>query len=147
MRHRARSRRGCDYAYRELGPKGGIPVIFFVHLAATLDNWDPRIIDPIARQHRVMPSTTAAWERPPEPFSTPSSPGRRRLHVHHRVGFDTIDILSFSLGGMVAQALVIKHPDASPRLILPDDVLNVGHDLGRLDCGTVEGTAAHLPVR
>ena len=26
------------YAYRELGPKGGIPVVFFVHLAATLDN-------------------------------------------------------------------------------------------------------------
>jgi len=42
---------GVTYAYRELGPRGGIPVIFFVHLAATLDNWDPRIIDPIARNH------------------------------------------------------------------------------------------------
>ena len=42
------------YAYRELGPKGGIPVVFFVHLAATLDNWDPRIIDPIAQQHHVI---------------------------------------------------------------------------------------------
>ena len=29
---------GVTYAYRELGPKGGIPVIFFVHLAANLDN-------------------------------------------------------------------------------------------------------------
>ena len=38
---------GVTYAYRELGPKGGIPVIFFVHLAATLDKWDPRIVDPI----------------------------------------------------------------------------------------------------
>ena len=45
---------GVTYAYRELGPKGGIPVIFFVHLAATLDNWDPRIIDPIARRHHVI---------------------------------------------------------------------------------------------
>ena len=27
---------GVTYAYRELGPKGGIPVVFFVHLAATL---------------------------------------------------------------------------------------------------------------
>ena len=40
---------GTTYAYRELGPKGGIPVVFFVHLAATLDNWDPRIVDPIAQ--------------------------------------------------------------------------------------------------
>jgi pimeloyl-ACP methyl ester carboxylesterase len=42
------------FAYRELGPKGGIPVIFFVHLAATLDNWDPRIVDPIARNRHVI---------------------------------------------------------------------------------------------
>src|SRR5881396_3222023 len=41
---------GVTYAYRELGPEGGIPVLFFVHLAATLDNWDPRIID-----HREEP--------------------------------------------------------------------------------------------
>jgi hypothetical protein len=45
---------GVSYAYRELGPKGGIPVIFFVHLAATLDNWDSRIIDPIAQEHHVI---------------------------------------------------------------------------------------------
>src|SRR5687768_7435025 len=45
---------GVTFAYRELGPKGGIPVIFFVHLAATLDNWDPRIIDPIAKNHHVI---------------------------------------------------------------------------------------------
>src|SRR5215211_952124 len=45
---------GVTYAYRELGPKGGIPVIFFVHLAANLDNWDPRIVDPIAKEYHVI---------------------------------------------------------------------------------------------
>ena len=45
---------GVTYAYRELGPKGGIPVVFFVHLAATLDNWDPRIVDPIAKGRHVI---------------------------------------------------------------------------------------------
>ena len=45
---------GTTYAYRELGPEGGIPVVFFVHLAATLDNWDPRIIDPIAKTRHVI---------------------------------------------------------------------------------------------
>ena len=48
------STHGVTFAYRELGPKGGVPVIFFVHLAATLDNWDPRIIDPIAKNHHVI---------------------------------------------------------------------------------------------
>src|SRR3954454_24452985 len=45
---------GTTYAYRELGPKGGIPVVFFVHLAATLDNWDPRIVDAIAKNRHVI---------------------------------------------------------------------------------------------
>ena len=57
---------GITYAYRELGPRGGIPVVFFVHLAATLDNWDPRIVDPIAKNITTSsPSTTAAWVPPP----------------------------------------------------------------------------------
>lgn len=45
---------GVTYAYRELGPRGNIPVVFFVHLAATLDNWDPRIVDPIAARRHVI---------------------------------------------------------------------------------------------
>src|SRR3982750_1396094 len=45
---------GATYAYRELGPKGGVPVVFFVHLAGTLDNWDPRIIEPIAQNRHVI---------------------------------------------------------------------------------------------
>ena len=29
---------GVNFAYRELGPKTGVPVIFLTHLAAVLDN-------------------------------------------------------------------------------------------------------------
>ena len=29
-------------------------MVFFVHLAATLDNWDPRIVDPIAKNRHVI---------------------------------------------------------------------------------------------
>jgi len=29
---------GVTYAYRELGPKGGVPVIFFVHLVVCHTN-------------------------------------------------------------------------------------------------------------
>jgi pimeloyl-ACP methyl ester carboxylesterase len=43
-----------SYAYRELGPEGGTPVILLVHLAETLDDWDPRIVDPIAKDHHVI---------------------------------------------------------------------------------------------
>ena len=45
---------GVSFAYRELGPATGVPVIFLTHLAAVLDNWDPRVVDGIAAQHRVI---------------------------------------------------------------------------------------------
>jgi pimeloyl-ACP methyl ester carboxylesterase len=110
---------GVDFAYRELGPKGGVPVVFFVHLAATLDNWDPRIIDPIAAQHHVI-----AFDN----RGVGASTGEVPLSVEEMaddaytfiqaLGHHTIDIFSFSLGGMVAQALVLKHPELVRKLIL-----------------------------
>ena len=45
---------GARFAYRQLGTETGVPVIFLHHLAAVLDNWDPRIIDGIAARHRVI---------------------------------------------------------------------------------------------
>src|SRR2546425_6793956 len=45
---------GVEFAYRELGTNNpGTPVVFLVHLAAVLDNWDPRVVDGFAAKHRV----------------------------------------------------------------------------------------------
>jgi len=45
---------GASFAYRQLGPDGGRPVIFLNHLGAVLDNWDPRVVDGVAAKHRVI---------------------------------------------------------------------------------------------
>src|SRR5215216_4819786 len=45
---------GVEFAYRQLGPRTGVPVVFLTHLAAVLDNWDPRVVDGIAAKHRVI---------------------------------------------------------------------------------------------
>ena len=110
---------GVTYAYRELGPKGGIPVIFFVHLAATLDNWDPRIIDPIAQQHHVIAfdnrGVGASTGTVPDTIESMADDAYTFITA---LGFTTVDIFSFSLGGMIAQALVLKHPELVRKLIL-----------------------------
>jgi hypothetical protein len=42
---------GLEFAYRELGTNNpGTPVVFLVHLAAVLDNWDPRVVDVRSRE-------------------------------------------------------------------------------------------------
>ncbi|WP_414079811.1 alpha/beta fold hydrolase, partial [Streptococcus suis] len=42
-------------AYRELSKgKSDIPLVMLVHLAATLDNWDPKLLDLLAEKHHVI---------------------------------------------------------------------------------------------
>src|SRR5206468_1620259 len=100
---------GVTYAYRELGPKGGIPVIFFVHLAANLDNWDPRVIDPIAKNHHVITfdnrGVGASSGQVPNTVEAMADDAYTFVKA---LGFSKIDIFSFSLGGFVAQALVVN---------------------------------------
>ncbi|GAQ57575.1 alpha/beta fold hydrolase [Streptomyces acidiscabies] len=45
---------GAASAYRELGPRSGVPVVFLNHLYGALDNWDPRVVDGIAAKHHVI---------------------------------------------------------------------------------------------
>jgi pimeloyl-ACP methyl ester carboxylesterase len=124
---------GVTYAYRELGPKGGIPVIFLVHLAATLDNWDPRIIDPIAKEHHVIAfdnrGVGASTGRVPDSVEAMADDAYTLIRA---LGFDKVDIFSFSLGGFVAQALVIKHPDLVRKLILTGTGPAGGKDIDKV---------------
>lgn len=124
---------GVSYAYRELGPKGGIPVIFFVHLAATLDNWDPRIIDAVAKDHHVVTfdyqGVGGSTGQVPESIEAMADDA---LNFIKALGFGKIDIFSFSLGGMIAQALVLKHPDLVRKLVLTGTGPKGGKDMDKI---------------
>lgn len=124
---------GTTYAYRELGPKGGIPVVFFVHLAATLDNWDPRIIDPIAKTRHVI-----AFDNKGVGASSGKVPGTIEEAADDAytfimaLGFKKIDVFSFSMGGMIAQDLVLKHPELVRRLVLTGTGPRGGKDMDKV---------------
>jgi pimeloyl-ACP methyl ester carboxylesterase len=124
---------GVTYAYRELGPKVGIPVVFFVHLAATLDNWDPRIIDPIARNHHVITfdnrGVGASTGEVPDSVEAMADDAYTFIRA---LGFDKIDVFSFSLGGFVAQDLIAKHPDLVRRLVLTGTGPRGGKDIDKV---------------
>ena len=124
---------GTTYAYRELGPKGGIPVVFFVHLAATLDNWDPRIVDAIAKNRHVI-----TFDQRGVGASTGKVPRTIEEAADHAyefvtaLGFDTIDVFSFSMGGMIAQDLIVKHPHLVRRLVLTGTGPRGGKDIDKV---------------
>ena len=124
---------GVRYAYRELGPTGGIPVVFFVHLAATLDNWDPRIIDPIAKHRHVITfdqrGVGASSGAVPQTLEAAADDAYDFIRA---LGHDTIDVFSFSMGGMIAQDLVVKHPDLVRRLVLTGTGPRGGKDMDKV---------------
>src|SRR5215207_10494997 len=124
---------GATYAYRELGPKGGTPVVFFVHLAATLDNWDPRIVDLIAKNRHVI-----TFDQRGVGASTGEVPDTIEAAADHAyefvtaLGFDKIDVFSFSMGGFIAQDLIVKHPDLVRRLVLTGTGPRGGKDIDKV---------------
>ena len=114
---------GVTYAYRELGPKGGIPVVFFVHLAATLDNWDPAIVDPIAKNRHVITfdnrGVGASTGEVPDSIEAMADDAYAFIRA---LGFDEIDIFSFSLYAVdfrPREACELKVDD-SPGIFLRD---------------------------
>src|SRR5438270_3884618 len=110
---------GVDFAYRELGSDTGVPVIFLTHLAAILDNWDPRVVDGIAAKHRVI-----TFDNRGVGASSGSTPNTIEAMAKDAGAFiraldlDQVDLLGFSMGGMIAQVIAEDEPQLVRKLIL-----------------------------
>src|SRR3954469_14850604 len=97
---------GARFAYRQLGADTGVPVILLTHLAAVLDNWDPRVVDGIAAKHRVI-----TFDNRGVGASTGTTPdtiqamAKDAVSFIRALGFEKVDLLGFSMGGMIAQVI------------------------------------------
>jgi pimeloyl-ACP methyl ester carboxylesterase len=110
---------GAKFAYRELGPETGTPVIFLNHLAAVLDNWDPRVVDGIAARHHVITfdnrGVGASQGKTPRSVTAMA---RDAIAFIRALGYHQVDLLGFSLGGFVAQVIAEQEPRLVRKLIL-----------------------------
>lgn len=110
---------GIPFAFRELGPRSGVPLILLNHWGAVLDNFDPRIVDGLARKHRVIAidyqGIGASGGTAPV---TIDAMARDVIELIYALGFSKVDLLGFSLGGFVVQDIVLKAPALVRLLIL-----------------------------
>ena len=124
---------GVRFAYRELGPKGGIPVVFFVHLSGTLDNWDPRIVDAIAANRHVITFDQQGVGASSGRVSATMEEAAADAYAFIRaLGHDRIDAFGFSMGGMIAQDLVLAHPELVRKLVLTGTGPRGGKDMDKV---------------
>lgn len=136
---------GTAFAYREIGTGSGVPVVFLNHLAAVLDNWDPRVVDGLAAHHRVITfdnrGVGASGGRTP---TTVAAMARDAIAFIRALGLETVDLLGFSLGGMVSQEIVAQQPQMVRRLILAGTGPAGGTGIDKVTRVTISDTAKAL---
>ena len=101
---------GIKFAYRSYGKTGDIPVIYFNHLTANLDNCDPRIMDAIAAHRQIISfdyrgvgATTGK-----QGTSLPDM-AKDAIAFIHALGFKQVDIVAFSMGGLISRRYIAKY--------------------------------------
>ncbi|MGD6741212.1 alpha/beta fold hydrolase [Streptomyces sp. BH106] len=110
---------GVNFAYRQHGSDDGVPLILVNHLAAVLDNWDPRVVDGLADRRRVITydnrGVGASGGTTPD---TVEAMARDTVQFIRALGYDRVDLLGLSMGGFVAQVIAAQEPDLVRKLIL-----------------------------
>jgi len=112
---------GVTYAYRRFGKSspGVLPLVCFIHFRGNLDNWDPNLVDTIAKQREVILVDNAGVGGSTGTVpSSVSQMARDAIAFVDALGLREIDLLGFSLGGCVAQEFVLIRPYLVRRLIL-----------------------------
>ncbi len=107
------------FVCRQLGPAAGVPVIMLNHWGAVLDNFDPRIVDGLAATRPVIAfnyrGVGASGGKAP---LTVAEMADDAIAFIRALGLEKVDLLGFSLGGFVAQDIVLKQPDLVRKIIL-----------------------------
>jgi pimeloyl-ACP methyl ester carboxylesterase len=107
------------FAYRDMGVLIEVPLVLFNHWGAVLDNFDPRIIDGLAKTRRVIATDYRGIGG--SSGSAPLTVGEMAddaIDLIRTLGFEKVDLLGFSLGGFVVQDIALKAPELVRRLIL-----------------------------
>jgi pimeloyl-ACP methyl ester carboxylesterase len=111
---------GVEFAYRELGTNNpGTPVVFLVHLAPVLDNWDPRVVDGFAATHHVITfDNRGIGASSGAPATSIEQMAKDAIIFIKAMGFERVDLFGFSMGGMIAQEIVLMEPHLVRKLII-----------------------------
>lgn len=110
---------GIRFAYRQLGPSTGTPLVLLQHFSGNIDAWDPAIVNALAADRPVIAFDNAGVGR--STGQTPDSiaaMARDAVTFINLLGFSKVDLLGFSLGGCVAQQIAAEHGSLVRKLIL-----------------------------
>ncbi|GII54340.1 alpha/beta hydrolase [Planotetraspora thailandica] len=110
---------GTRFAFRRFGPRGDVPLVLFMRFRGTIDHWDPAVLDVLARERDVI-----VFDNRGIGFSGGTTPdsvagfGEGAIEFIEALGLTRVDLLGWSMGGYVAQAVALSRPDLVRRLVV-----------------------------
>jgi pimeloyl-ACP methyl ester carboxylesterase len=104
--------------YREVGH--GPPLVLIMGFGGTMNDWAPGFVDSLAARHRVVIFDNAGIGRTaalPPPLTITVMADQSSALISS-LGLGRVDVLGWSMGGMIAQALAVQHPGQVSHLVL-----------------------------
>lgn len=130
------------YAYRSLGTPGETPLILLNRFRGTMDEWDPAFLDQLATARHVIIFDNVGVARTNGTASdrlTGWAAGAKNFI--NALGYQQVDILGFSFGGLVAQELTLQHPELVRRLVI------VGSGAGYVEGANLSAKAIEVATK
>lgn len=110
---------GVKYAYRSFGKEGGVPLVFFIHFVATMDDWDPALINPLAQKYHIIlfDNRGVGGSQGVTPDNVEGM-ATDAADVIKALGYKKVNLLGFSIGGFIAQIVAANNPELINKVIL-----------------------------
>jgi pimeloyl-ACP methyl ester carboxylesterase len=105
-------------SYRTIG--SGPPLVMITGYHGTMEVWDRRFVDALARRHRVVIFDNAGvghTQSLPAPLTIDAMADQTSALIE-ALHLGRPNVLGWSMGGMIAQALAVLHPGQVRRLVL-----------------------------
>jgi pimeloyl-ACP methyl ester carboxylesterase len=111
--------KGITFAYRDVGKADGPPLVLLQRFRGTMDDWDPKLIDRLAAKRRVIlfDNVGVGLSSGETPSSIPAM-ADGAIDFIDALGLKQVDLLGWSMGGIISFATAIAHPDRVRRMIV-----------------------------
>src|SRR5579859_7106775 len=110
---------GIRYAYRRFGKVGKTPLLLLGYFNSNLDAWDPIVTNALAKEYELIlfegAGVGASGGQTP---ATVIEMSNECVAFCRALGLKAVDMVGFSLGGMMAQQMALDHPELVRHLVL-----------------------------
>jgi len=107
------------FTYRRFGRQGGVPLVLLNRFRGTIDWWDPEFLDYLADDHDVIVfDNVGIGYSSGEPRDSIQGFAEGAIEFIEALGLSTVDVLGWSLGGIVAQEIARCRPELVRKLVV-----------------------------